>query len=298
KRQKNVNGDLSTELSNQQALLRKLRQQILQEAIEGKLTADWRAENPDVEPASELLARIKAEKEQLIKDKKIKNQKALPPITDEEKLFEIPEGWEWTRVGDITSVVTSGSRNWKSYYSESGSSFIRSQDIKFDRLQYANRAFVNVRKNEEGARTFVKKGDWLITITGGNVGKCAHLDDEPGDAYVSQHVGLMRPVLEGIGQFGHVWLTAEHGGRGLLSDFIYGDKPGLNLPQLRGLLFPLPPINEQNSIVAKIERLFAICDQLKVQITSNQTHAEQMMQAVLKEAFQYEKNTRVRVLPL
>lgn len=87
---------LLLEITYQQSLLKKLRQQILQEAIEGKLTADWRAQNPDVEPASELLKRIAAEKAQLIKDKKIKAQKPLRPITDEEKPFELPQGWDDT----------------------------------------------------------------------------------------------------------------------------------------------------------------------------------------------------------
>jgi len=84
---------LGNELTHQQTLLKKLRQQILQEAIEGKLTQDWRARHPEVEPASELLNRIQAEKQQLIKDKKIKNQKPLPAISEEEKPFELPGGW-------------------------------------------------------------------------------------------------------------------------------------------------------------------------------------------------------------
>ena len=94
-------GELKAELTHQQTLLKKLRQQILQEAIEGKLTANWRAQNSDVEPASELLACIQAEKQQLIKDKKIKKQKTLPAISEEEKPFELPEGWVWCRLNDV-----------------------------------------------------------------------------------------------------------------------------------------------------------------------------------------------------
>lgn len=96
---------LTSELTHQQTLLKKLRQQILQESIEGKLTADWRAKNPDVELASELLKRVAAEKAQLIKDKKIKVQKPLPPITDEEKPFELPRGWAWCRLGTVFNFI-------------------------------------------------------------------------------------------------------------------------------------------------------------------------------------------------
>ncbi len=100
--------ELKAELTYQQTLLKKLRQQILQEAIEGKLTADWRKRNPDVEPASELLKRIQAEKAQLIKDKKIKKQKPLPPIREKEKPFELPKGWNWCR---LNSVIYENPRN-------------------------------------------------------------------------------------------------------------------------------------------------------------------------------------------
>jgi type I restriction enzyme, S subunit len=98
--------ELKSELTHQQALLKKLRQQILQEAIEGKLTSEWRTVNPDVEPASELLKLIAAEKAQLIKDKKINPLKSLPCITDDEKPFGLPEGWAWCRLGNVMDQLT------------------------------------------------------------------------------------------------------------------------------------------------------------------------------------------------
>ena len=78
---------------------------ILQLAIQGKLTANWRAENPDVEPASELLNRIKKEKEQLVKEKKLKKEKALPKITEKEVAYEVPESWMFTRLGFIHTIL-------------------------------------------------------------------------------------------------------------------------------------------------------------------------------------------------
>ena len=79
-----------------------LRKLILQLAVEGKLTAEWRKENPDVEPASELLSRIQAEKAELVKAKKIKKSKPLPPVGAEEVPFEVPAEWVWCRLGDAT----------------------------------------------------------------------------------------------------------------------------------------------------------------------------------------------------
>lgn len=97
--------EVLTEFENQKELLTQLKQSILQEAIQGKLTADWREQNQNIEPASELLKRIKAEKEQLVKDKKIKKEKALPPISEKEIPFELPDGWVWCRLGEISSYL-------------------------------------------------------------------------------------------------------------------------------------------------------------------------------------------------
>ena len=106
KKTRQIKEELIKEFKNQQTLLKKLRQSILQEAIEGKLTKTWRESHPNIEPASVLLEKIKAEKEQMLKEKKIRKQKPLPPISEEEKPFEIPEGWQWCRLGDISIIGT------------------------------------------------------------------------------------------------------------------------------------------------------------------------------------------------
>lgn len=182
--------------------------------------------------------------------------------------FPVPTGWSWKTLLDLTEVITSGSRNWNQFYSTAGASFIRSQDIKYDRLEYDDRAYVTVPGGSEGTRTRVVRGDWLITITGANVGKCALLTDDPGEAYVSQHVALMRPKNSDFGRFGHIWLTAEHGGRGVLLADSYGAKPGLNLHQLRSLPVPVPPREERDRIVAKVDALLATCDALEARLTT------------------------------
>ena len=125
--------ELKAEITHQQTLLKKLRQQILQEAIEGKLTADFRAQNPDIEPAGELLVRIRAEKEKLIKEKKIKKQKPLPPISEEEIPFELPEGWVWCHVRALLNKVSTGpfgSMLHKSDYVSNGIPLVNPTNIK------------------------------------------------------------------------------------------------------------------------------------------------------------------------
>lgn len=154
---------LGSELTHQQTLLKKLRQQILQEAIEGKLTTDWRAQNPDVEPASELLKRIAAEKAQLVKDKKIKKQKPLPGISDEEKPFDLPLGWEWCRLIDICHKITDGFHHTPKKFND-GEIYISATHIRDNKIDWNKCLYIS---KEEHDYLYKKaqplKGEILIT---------------------------------------------------------------------------------------------------------------------------------------
>ncbi|EDL53731.1 restriction modification system DNA specificity domain [Vibrio mediterranei AK1] len=257
-----------------------LKQTILQLAVMGKLVP----QDQNDEPASKLLERIAEEKAQLIKEKKIKKQKALPPIADDEKPFELPSGWEWCRLGDLCKLVTSGSRGWKEYYASSGATFIRSQDIKYDRLDFDERAYVQLPKSTEGKRTKVDVGNLLMTITGANVGKVAVVEDPIEEAYVSQHVALIKLIDDVLIDYLHVWLTGSMGGRGLLLQSSYGAKPGLNLQNINELLIPLPTMLELNRVVLKVREMLAISEQLKDYIKSYQTTQLYLTEAIVEQA--------------
>lgn len=157
-----------------------LEQTILQLAVRGLLVP----QDPQDEPASALLQKIRVEKDKLILDGKIKRDKPLPPMAEGEQPFALPQGWEWVSLGLLTSLVTSGSRSWKDFYSAEGATFIRSQDIKYDRLEFDDRAFVKLPPGTEGVRTQVRLQDLLITITGANVGKAAVVSQPVAEAYV------------------------------------------------------------------------------------------------------------------
>lgn len=188
---------------------------------------------------------------------------AIASIATKDLPFALPPGWRWVRLGQLCKLVTSGSRGWKDFYAESGSIFIRSQDIKADKLEFDNRAFVQLPPSAEGARTLVSYGDLLVTITGANVGKAAHITQHIDDVYVSQHVALIRLVDPIQSPFIHRWLINALGGRAMLLASSYGAKPGLNLQNIKDLPVPLPPIAEQQKIVAKVDQLLALCDRMK-----------------------------------
>lgn len=257
-----------------------LEQTILQLAVRGLLVE----QDASDEPASELLKKIRVEKNRLIAEGKIKKDKPLSGVGANDPPFESPKEWLWVRLGAMTSLVTSGSRSWKDFYAHEGATFIRSQDIKYDRLEFDERAYVKLPANTEGLRTQVQKNDLLITITGANVGKAAAIKDSISEAYVSQHVALVRLLKEGLVNYLHLWLVSEQEGRKLLLASSYGAKPGLNLQNINDLQVPLPPLAEQSRIVARVTELRTLCQQLRDKLTQARSTQTQLAQAWVEQA--------------
>lgn len=280
---------LGGELTHQQTLLKKLRQQILQEAIEGKLTADWRAQNPDVEPASELLKRIAAEKAQLVKDKKIKAQKPLPPITDEEKPFELPRGWEWCRIGELCSI-SSGKGFLKSEYARSGVRLFQIANVSLGSTSWDKVVYLPDHYIEEYPSLLLRECDLVMALNRPLLGrelKVSILGPEDVPSILYQRVGRFDFIERDFANWFYLYLRSKE-----FSDWLYNQIKGVNIPfvnQTKVYLhpIPIPGKEEQEAIVAKVKKLLALCDQLETQITLNQSHADQLMQAVLKEAFSH-----------
>lgn len=285
----NEDGELKSELTHQQTLLKKLRQQILQEAIEGKLTADWRTKNPDVEPASELLKHIAAEKAQLVKNKKLKAQKSLPPITNEEKPFDLPQGWEWSRLGEMVSPdrgITYGIVKMGPTPKTDGIYALRCSDVRFRKFDLSGVRQVTEEISNQYKRTILKGGEILLNIRG-TLGGCAIADKSMEGYNIAREVGLIPLMDQSINEFVLSVLTSPFFNSEINKNLRGIAYKGLNLNILNKLIVPLPPLAEQQAIVTKVEQLLVFCDQLEAQITQNQAHAEQLMQAVLKEAFSH-----------
>ncbi len=190
----------------------------------------------------------------------------LDACESEGELPGLPNGWIWQTLGELSEYITSGSRGWKDYISIAGDAFIRSQDIKQDALVFENPAFVALPEKAEGKRTLVKEGDLLLTITGGNVGKCAAVPPQEGKAYVSQHVALIRLNDRSLAEFIHYWMINSHGGRGFLARYIYGDKPGLNLGQVASVPVPIPLESDRVRILESLRLYQSMCDRLTLQV--------------------------------
>ncbi|GAO77732.1 restriction endonuclease subunit S [Sphingopyxis sp. C-1] len=262
--------------------IKQLRQTILNLGVRGKLMEQDAAD----EPAAKLFQRLQSEKARLAKAGIIPRPKES--ARDLDFLAEaLPAAWLPIALGDVCNLVTSGSRGWGEYYAESGPGFIRAQNIRFGEMRLDGLACVNPPAKSEGARTQVAKGDLLIVITGAGVTNPALLDVDLGEAYVSQHVGLVRPCDTGLSPWLLLCLMADAGGRSELTMRAYGaGKPGLNLDNIRSLSVPLPPLAEQHRIVAKVDALMALCDQLEASITTGEHIRSRLLEAVLHNALE------------
>jgi type I restriction enzyme S subunit len=185
----------------------------------------------------------------------------------------------------MCEYITSGSRDWKSYYSERGPLFVRTQDINQDRLDLSNVAHVDLPTKVEGKRSRIQPGDLLVTITGANVGKVALVPDEIPEAYVSQSVGLMRLKDRRNGPYLHYYLQSDKTGRKQLLNLVYGiGRPVLSLQNLRDIPVSLPPLPEQRQIVAEIEKQFTRLEVGVAALRRVQANLNRYRAAVLKAA--------------
>jgi len=199
------------------------------------------------------------------------------------------KNWQPTNIGQLAELVTSGSRGWAKFYSDSGSIFIRSQDINSDDLDISEPCYVSLPEKVEGARTSVRRNDLLITITGANVTKCARIKNEITDAYVSQHVALIRLDNAENAPFIELVLKSLEAGRKQLTDMAYGGgKPGLNLQNIKDVHFRIPPLPEQQEIVRRVEELFAHADAVEQQAKAALEKVNNLTQSILAKAFRGE----------
>jgi type I restriction enzyme, S subunit len=266
-------------LTSTPAQIKQLRQAILNLAVRGKLVE----QDPEDEPASLLLAQ--KDKDQRPKHGDLERVRQQENGLSRVDAVSLPTAWQCIAMKEVCVLVTSGSRGWAEFYSDDGPGFIRAQNIRFGNLKLEDLAHVAPPRNSEGQRTKVQVGDLLIVITGAGVTNPALLDCDLGEAYVSQHVALVRPVNATLSRWLLLCLMAEDGGRGELLECAYGSgKPGLNLTNLRELSIPLPPLAEQHRIVAKVDELMALCAQLEQQLNAGEQLSRKLLEAVLQEA--------------
>jgi type I restriction enzyme S subunit len=278
--------NLQLQINQQKTNLKNLRKQILQDAIEGKLTKEWREKNPDIEPASELLKKIKKEKEKLIAEKKIKKEKPLPEINKNELPFELPESWVWTRLGEIGLV----NRGKSPKYDQGSNAFSLNQ--KCVRWDYIDTIFAKEIKSDwliKIDKSFLTQvGDILVNSTGeGTIGRSAVVDEISNKMIFDSHVLCFRGVSFIKAKFFTSVINSSFG------QFQINESKGakstkqteLGVTNLRNIFSPLPPLPEQLAIVSKLQTLMQKLDEVEKQIEKNLAFSKQLSKVILAEAF-------------
>ena len=258
---------------------KKLRQKILDLAIHGKLVP----QDPNDEPASVLLERIRAEKERLIKEGKIKRSRKTAKTSDtphyeQDMPFEVPKGWMWTTLEEITSKIGSGSTPKGSNYSEGGIPFFRSQNVYNEGLVYEDIKFISDATHQLMIGTEVHSKDLLLNITGGSLGRCAIVPADFQIGNVSQHVCIIRSILV-LSSYVHTFILSPFFKKTM--NITGSGREGLPKYNLEKMFLPIPPLKEQERIIKEIEHWFTFIDTIEQSKVNLQTAIKQTKSKIL-----------------
>ncbi len=268
-----------TEKSN----VKKLRESILQLAVQGKLTSDWRKLNPDVEDAKVLLERIKKEKEQLVKEKKIKKENPLPKISDEEIPYELPEGWVWCRLKALGYFTGGGTPSkGKSIYWDGDIPWVSPKDMKSVYI-IDSQDKVTMEGVNNSSANLIPEGSLLVVGRSGILKRTIPISINQVICTVNQDLKVIVPIIKHMNEY--IMLGLKGMETRLLKEFVkYGmTVHSLKYSEFELMTFPLPPKAEQKAIVEKANSLMALCDELEAAIEMSKTIQEKWMESCLRE---------------
>ena len=231
-----------------------MKKSLLQYTIQGKLVE----QRNDEGTAQDLIKDIQAEKKRLIAEKKIKKSKALPPITEEEIPFDIPESWEWVRLGEISLSVADGDHQAPPKASD-GIPFLVISNVSGGRLDFSNTRFVPKEYFDKlSSERIAELNDILFTVTGSY--GIPILVETNRQFCFQRHIALIKSIM--ITEY-LLWALNSP----LIKQYCDNVATGtaqktVGLTSLKNMIIPLPPLAEQHRIVAKLEEMLPFCDQL------------------------------------
>ena len=261
--------------------IKKLRELILELAVQGKLVP----QDPSDEPASELLERIEINKACLIKDKIIKKPK--PINTEFEQPYSLPSNWVFVQL-DAIAVFTGGFAFKSKQYISEGTRVIRISD--FDERGLKNDKIVRYEYNDKLKDFLLEPNDLLMAMTGGTVGKSLLLEHLPEPLIVNQRVAGIR-LLKGVNPKLIKYVLQTQGVQSVIKEAKNSTNDNISMGDIRNFLIPLPPENHQIALISKIDELMALCDQLE-QKTEDSIDAHKFLVKELLSTLTNSKNTQ------
>ena len=259
-----------------------LKQTILQLAVMGKLVA----QNPNDEPAAKLLKRIAKEKAQLIKDGKIKKQKPLPAISDEEKPFELPQGWEWVNLAELVTIrggkrLPKGqilSREVTPYI------YIRVSDMRSGSIREDDLHYISEDVQSQISNYIITSDDIYMTIVGATIGKCGLIPIRFNGMNLTENAARLTPFIGIDKHYLFKYLDSAFAQAQFFDKTKQVGVQKMALNRLSSTKVPFPPLEEQLRIIARVDELMALCDQLKARLSDAQTTQLHLTDAIVEQA--------------
>lgn len=273
-------------------LIKRFRQSVLAAACSGRLTEDWRREHPDVEPALELLNRIREERIRRYNEecrkaeaegrRKPKNNE--PQVVDTEGLPELPEGWLWTKLGDLNETTSGGTpkRSNKDYYG-GDIPWLKSGELEDNVITKAEETITELGLKKSSAKIF-PTGTLLIALYGATVGKTGKLAIE--SATNQAICGIFNEGQVFYDQY--LWHYLISFRNNLIEKSFGGAQPNISQGIIQNLNVPLPPLAEQRVIVEQVETLFHFADEVEQRVAAATTHTNHLTQSILARTFRGE----------
>jgi type I restriction enzyme, S subunit len=258
-----------------------LEQTILQLAVRGLLVP----QDPQDEPASELLKKIRTEKDKLIAEGKIKRDKPLPPIAEDEQPFALPQGWEWQRVSDVVEMLN-GYAFKSEWFKQSGVRLLRNLNVSHGYVDWSQPAAIDAKAATEYQQFALQVGDIVLSLDRPIIStglKYAVIRETDLPCLLLQRVARLAPDAKLVSaDFLALWLQSDLF-VGTIDPGRSNGIPHISTKQVGGLAFALPPLAEQSRIVTRVTELRRLCADLRQRLSASQSTQAHMAEALVQE---------------
>ncbi|AKB74989.1 Type I restriction-modification system, specificity subunit S [Methanosarcina lacustris Z-7289] len=268
-----------------QAQLKVYRQAVLKKAFEGELTKKWREQLTDLPDAGDLLEQIRKEREEAAKVSG-KKQKSIQSLTEDElaELTRLPEGWRWTRLGQVVWSVKDGP-HYSPKYEENGIPFISGGNVRPSGVDFSNTKYISKELHEELSKRCKPELNDILYTKGGTTG-IARVNTYDFDFNVWVHVAVLKTIKSIYPFYLQHALNSFHCYR-QSQKYTHGvGNQDLGLTRMILITLPICSLPEQHTIVQEIETRLSVCDKIEQDIKENLEKAEALRQSILKKAFE------------